>query len=46
MLSEINSTASFALQLYIEYSSEICLYEIHGSEKGDKAMKNLSFKWL
>lgn len=46
MLSEINSTASFALQLCTEYSSEIRLYEIHGSEKGDKAMKKLSNKWL
>lgn len=40
MLSEINSSASFGLQLCMEYSLEIWLYEINGSEKSDKAKKN------
>lgn len=40
MLSEINSTDTFAFQLCMEYSPEIWLYEINGSEKSDKAMKN------
>lgn len=38
MLSEINSIAPFALQFCTKYSSETCLYEINGFEKGD--MKN------
>lgn len=46
VLPETNSTASFALQLYTEYSSKIWQQEINVSEKGEKAMKKFTCKWL